>query len=58
MLKGSGGAIGLIGNPLRRWMVAGPYIASVTSELEEQAIHQQDIDTVHHHHDQQPGVQS
>ena len=60
MVKGSGGAIGLTGNPgaLRRWMVAGPEIARITTEFEEQAIHQSDSDTEHHHHDQQPGVQA
>ena len=56
MVKGSGGAIGLTGNPgaLRRWMVAGPEIARITTEFEEQAIHQQGSDTEHRHHDQQP----
>ena len=40
VVKGSGGAIGLTGNPgaLRRWMVAGPEIARITTEFEEQAI--------------------
>ena len=44
IVKGSGGAIGLTGNPgaLRRWMVAGPEIARITTEFEEQAMHQQD----------------
>ena len=34
-------------------MVAGPYIARITTEFEEQAIKQQDGagDTGHHHHD-------
>ena len=62
MVKGSGGAIGLTGNPaaLRRWMVARPEIARITTEFEEQAIKQQDGagDTRHHHHDQQPAVQA
>ena len=60
MVKGSGGAIGLTGNPgaHRRWMVAGPEIARITTEFEEQAIHQQGSDTEHRHHDQQPGVQA
>ncbi len=42
MVKGSGGAIGLIGNPgaLRRWMVAGPEIARLTTEFEEHAMKQ------------------
>ena len=36
MVKGSGGAVGLTGNPgaLRRWMVAGPEIARLTTEFE------------------------
>ena len=62
MVKGSGGAIGLTGNQgaLRRWMVAGPEIARITTEFEEQCIHQQDDtgNTGHHHHDQQPAVQT
>ena len=60
MVKGSGGAIGLTGNPgaLRRWMVAGPEIARITTEFEEQTIHQQGSDTEHRHHDLQPGVQA
>lgn len=62
LVKGSGGAIGLTGNPgaLKRWMVAGPEIARITTEFEEQAIKQQDDDgdTRHNHHDQRPGVQA
>ena len=59
MVKGSGEAIGLTGNPgaLRRWMVAGQL-----TEFEEQVIKQQngagDTGHHHHHHDQQPGVQA
>lgn len=62
LVKGTGGAIGLTGNPgaLKRWMVAGPEIARITTEFEEQAIKQQDDDgdTRHNHHDQRPGVQA
>ena len=61
MVKGSGGAIGLTGNPgaLRRWMVAGPEIARIITEFEEQTTKQQSAgDLRHHHHDQQPGVQA
>ncbi len=38
MVKGFGGAIGLTGNPgaLRRGMVAGPEIARITAEFEDQ----------------------
>ena len=41
MVKVSGGAIGVTGNPgaLRYWMVAGPETARITTEFEEQAIH-------------------
>ncbi|XP_034062878.1 uncharacterized protein LOC117540355 [Gymnodraco acuticeps] len=57
MVKGSGGAIGLTGNPgaLRRWMVAGPDISRITTEFEQQ---HSASDTGHRHHDQQPGVQA
>ena len=57
LVKGSGGAIGLTGNPgaYKHWMVAGPEIARITTEFEEQAIKQQDDygDMQHNHHDQQ-----
>ena len=41
-------------------MVAGPEIARIITEFEEQTIKQQDSagDLRHHHHDQQPGVQA
>ncbi|KAG0723835.1 hypothetical protein GWK47_005388 [Chionoecetes opilio] len=62
VVKGSDGAIGLTGNPgaLRRWMVAGPEIARITAEFEEQATrgHGGAHDTGHLHHDQKPGVQA
>ena len=61
-VKGSGGAIVLTGNPgsLRRWMVAGPEIARIATEFEEQAIEQNNGSayTGQHHHDRQPGVQA
>ena len=40
VVKGSGGVIGLTRNPeaLRRWMVAGPETARITTEFEGQAI--------------------
>ena len=61
MVKCSGGAIGLTGTPgaLRRWMVAGPEIARITAEFEDQVRRQKDdgSDAGHHHHDQQPAVQ-
>ena len=62
MVKGSGGAIGLTGNPgaLRRWMVAGPEIARIITEFEEQARRPQnkEKDSGDRHHDQNPGVQA
>ena len=62
VVKGSGGAIGLTGNPgaLRRWMVAGPEIARITTEFEEQVIrvHGGAHDVWHLHHDQKHGVQA
>lgn len=62
VVKGSGGAIGLTGNPgaLRRWMVAGPEIARITTEFEEQAIRGHGLCSRigHLHHDQKPGVQA
>ena len=60
MVKGSGGAIGLTGNPgaLRRWMVAGPEIARITKEFEEQATNQKHGLSDSRHHEQQPGVQT
>ena len=62
VVKGSGGAIGLTGNPgpLRRWMVAGPEIARITTTFEEQVIRGHDgaHDIWHIHHDQKPGVQA
>ena len=61
-VKGSGGAIGLTGNPgaLRRWMIAGPEIARITSEFEQQTVKQQHgaSGTGQHHHDHKPGVQA
>ena len=41
-------------------MVAGPEIARITTEFEEQAIEQNNgsAHTGQHHHDQQPGVQA
>ena len=60
--KGSGGAIGLTGNPgaLRHWMVTGPEIARITTAFEEQAIqgHGGAHDIGHLHHDQIPGIQT
>ncbi len=62
MVKVSGGAIGLTGNAgaLRCWMVAGPEIARIITEFEEQGMHSQyDAgNSGNHHHDQQPSVPS
>ena len=61
IVKGSGVAIGLTGNPgaLRRWTVSGPEIARITTDFEKQATrHGTAHDAGHHHHDQKPGVQA
>ncbi len=62
MVKVSGGAIGLTGNEgaLRCWMVAGPEIARIITEFEEQGMHSQyDAgNSGNRHHDQQPSMQS
>ena len=57
LVKGSGGAIGLTGNPgaLRRWTVAGPEIVQITKEFEGDRGHSMTANQ--QHHDQQPGVQ-
>ena len=56
-------AVGLTGNPaaLRRWTVAGPEVASLVAELEEEQADggpgaKRTIEC--RHHEQQPGVQS
>ena len=62
-VKGSGGTVGLTGNPaaLRRWTVAGPEVASLVAECEEDQVDggpgaKRNIEGLHH--EQQPGVQS
>ncbi|MES9880445.1 MAG: hypothetical protein ABW185_06130, partial [Sedimenticola sp.] len=62
-VKGSGGAVGLTENPaaLRRWTVAGPEVARLTAEFEEDQVDggpRAKQNTKGLHHDQQPGVQS
>ena len=60
VVKVFGGAIGLTRNngELIRWMVAGPEIASITTQLEEQEITEQGDAhvTEHRHHAHQPRV--
>ena len=60
IVKGSGGAIGLTGNPgaLRRWMVAGPEIARITTEFEDVAIKVPEQHSNSKHHEQKPAVQT
>lgn len=55
LIKGSGGAVGLTENPgaLRRWMVAGPDIARMTTDFENVSFPQRE----NCHHEQQPAVQ-
>ena len=62
-VKGSGGAVGLTANPatLRRWTVAGPEVARLVAEFEEDQVDggpeaKRNIEGLHH--EQQPGVQS
>ena len=57
LVKGSGGAIGLTGNPgaLRRWTVAEPEIVRITKKFESDRGHS--ITANQQHHDQQPEVQ-
>ena len=62
-VKGSGGAVGLTENPaaLRRWTVAGPEVARLVAEFEEDQVDggpgaKRNIEGLHH--EQQPGVQS
>ena len=56
LVKGSGGAISLTGNPaaLRRWTVAGPEIFRITKEFQGDREHS--VTANQQHHDQQPGV--
>ena len=56
-IKGQGGAIGLTEDPsaLRRWLVAGPEVARVVSELEESLLKPKAMNLKHH--DQIPSVQ-
>ena len=58
IVKGDGGAVGLTENPaaLRRWMVAGPEMASLVIQFEDNA----DMHTVsddERHHEEMPSVQ-
>ncbi len=62
-VKGSGGAVGLTANPaaLRRWTVAGPEVARLVAEFEEDQVDgepgvKRNIEGIHH--EQQHGVQS
>ena len=60
-VKGSGGAVGLTANPaaLRRWTVAGPEVARVVAEFEEDQVDggpgaKRNTEGIHH--EQQPGL--
>ena len=57
LVEGSGGAIGLTGNPgaLKKWTVAGPEIVRITKEFEGDRGHS--VTANQQHHDQQPRVQ-
>lgn len=55
IVKGSGGAVGLTENPVafRRWMVAGPEMARLLKEFENDFLPDDDIDSNKHlHHEQ------
>ncbi|XP_061580540.1 uncharacterized protein LOC133446517 [Cololabis saira] len=54
LIKGSGGAVGLTENPgaLHRWMVAGPEIARMTTDFENDSTPGEN-----RHHEQKPAVQ-
>ncbi|KAJ8380702.1 hypothetical protein SKAU_G00014800 [Synaphobranchus kaupii] len=55
LIKGSGGAVSLTENPgaLHRWMVAGPEIARMTTDFENESSPQSE----NRHHEQKPAVQ-
>ena len=54
IIKGSGGAVGLTDNPpaIRRWIVAGPELARMIAELEDDTTRSHQKDSVHHHLEQ------
>ena len=50
IVKGSGGAIGLMQNPtaLRKWLLAGPEIARLVGEFESQFLTEKESEHFHH----------
>ena len=61
LIKESGGAIGLTTNPsvLRHWMVAGPEVAKIVTEFENNcAVRTQADISDHCHQEQYAGVQA
>ena len=56
LIKELGGAVGLMTNPGRRWMVAGPEVVRMVNEFE--ALQSCNQMTDHRHHEQRPGVQT
>ena len=56
-VKGDGGVIGITENEaaLRRWMVAGPELARIVNEFEDELHRRKDNDT--RHHEQLPSIQ-
>ena len=59
IIKAEGGAVGLTENPaeLTRWMIAGPEVARVVTEFEENV--QRSIDNVNaDHHDQKKAIKN
>ena len=60
IIKGSGGAVGLTDNPpaLGRWMVAGPEVARMIAEFEDDTTRSHQKDSEQHHHEQHSGSRS
>ena len=52
IIKGSGGAVGLTDNPpaLGRGMVAGPEVARMIADFEDDTMTSHQKDSEHHHH--------
>ena len=50
LMKGSGGAVGLIQNPsaFRKWLLAGPEQARLIEEFEKQFLMKKDGKSFHH----------
>ena len=60
IIKRSSGAVGLTDYPptLRRWMVAGPEVARMIAEFEDDTTRSYQKDNEHHHHEHHPSSRS